>query len=527
MSKAQDLGKVSARGGFNLFWGVALSTIITSLGMIIVGRTLSVAEMGIVSVVLIGPNLIKTFRDLGIDQATIKFTAQYRAENKLAKVKQVLATEILFEIIMGLVLSVSSFLLSDLMAVLLERPEIAPLIQIASIIIFAEALLKASQVAFTGYEQMGFYSISMVIQSIVKTGLMVYLVMSGYGAYGATVGDTASYMVAGAVSIILVYLVLYSKFHEHKGSLEIYNTLKYMFKYGIPVSIAWTINGFLTQFYSFLLAIYSTDVIMGNYQVALSFAVIITFFVVPLNTILFPAFSKINAQTERETLKSVFKSSVKYATLIVIPATLAVMVLAEPATSTIFGEKYELTPLYLAVYVGIYLYTALGSLSAGNLINSQGRTEVNLKFTLITGGMGLSFSLLLVPQFGVMGLLFTYLIAGIPSTLLALWWIKKQYDASIDWGASAKIVLSSVVTALITYTILSQIEQANWIILIIGGIIFLAMYIVTAPILGAVNKKDIQYLKDMVKALGPLAPIINLPLVIAEQIANIFQKTND
>ena len=63
--------------------------------------------------------------------------------------------------------------------------------------------------------------------------------------------------------------------------------------------------------------------------------------------------------------------------------------------------------------------------------------------------MGLSFSLLLVPQFGVMGLLFTYLIAGIPSTLLALWWIKKHYDASIDWGASAKIVLASVVTALI------------------------------------------------------------------------------
>jgi PST family polysaccharide transporter len=481
--------------------------------------------MGIVSVALIGPNLIKSFRDLGIDQATIKYTAQYRAENKLAKVKQVLATEILFEVVIGLALSVSSFLLSDFMAVLLERPTIAPLIQIASIIIFAEALLKASQVAFTGYEQMGFYSISMVIQSTVKTGLMVFLVMSGYGPIGATIGDTASYMIAGSFSIILVYLVLYSKLHEHKGSLEIFSTLKYMAKYGIPVSIAWTINAFLTQFYSFLLAIYSTDVIMGNYQIALSFAVIVTFFVVPLNTILFPAFSKINAQTERETLKSVFKSSVKYATLIVIPATMAVMVLAEPATSTIFGEKYELTPLYLAMYVGIYFYTALGSLSAGNLINSQGRTEVNLKFTLITAAMGLSLSLLLVPPFGVIGLLVTYLIAGIPSTLLALWWIKKHYGASIDWGASAKIVLTSVVTSLITYVLLSQIEQANWITLIIGAIIFLAVYTVTAPILGAVDKKDIQYLKDMVSALGPLAPIVSIPLIIAEQVAKTFQKT--
>jgi len=99
---------------------------------------------------------------------------------------------------------------------------------------------------------------------------------------------------------------------------------------------------------------------------------------------------------------------VKYATLIVAPATFAVMALAQPAVSTLFGEKYELTPFYVVIYVSIYLYTAIGSLSTGNLINSQGRTEVNLKLTLITAAMGLSLSVLLVPAFGVMGLLATY-----------------------------------------------------------------------------------------------------------------------
>jgi O-antigen/teichoic acid export membrane protein len=271
---------------------------------------------------------------------------------------------------------------------------------------------------------------------------------------------------------------------------------------------------------------------MGNYQIALSFAVILTFFVVPLNTILFPAFSKINAQTEPETLKSVFKSSVKYAALIVIPTTGAIMALAKQATYTIFGEKYELTPLYLAIYVAIYLYTAFGSLSAGNIINSQGKTEVNLKLTLITAGLGLSFSLLLVPYFGVMGLLSTYLIAGIPSTLLALWWIKKNYSASIDWGASGKILLSSAITAVSTYTIISHIPLVNWIVLIIGATIFVAtifvvIYIITAPLLGAINKKDVQYLKEMTKALGPFGPIFRVPLAIAERITNIFQKTKE
>jgi peptidoglycan biosynthesis protein MviN/MurJ (putative lipid II flippase) len=139
--------------------------------------------------------------------------------------------------------------------------------------------------------------------------------------------------------------------------------------------------------------------------------------------------------------------------------------------------------------------------------------------------MGLSFSLLLVPLFGVMGLLITYLIAGIPSTLLALWWIKKNYDASIDWSSSAKILLTSVITALITYTIISKLQQANWIILIVGAIIFLMVYIVTAPLLRAVTKNDIQFLKEMVKTLDSLGSIISIPLIVAEKLANIFQRT--
>ena len=111
MSKARDLGKVSAKGGFNLFWGLAASSAISALGVIFVARILSPAEYGLLSIALIAPNLIKTFRDLGIDQATIKFTAQYRAENKLVKVKQVLAAETIFEVIAGLILSICSFVL--------------------------------------------------------------------------------------------------------------------------------------------------------------------------------------------------------------------------------------------------------------------------------------------------------------------------------------------------------------------------------------------------------------------------------
>ncbi|MEJ2281578.1 MAG: oligosaccharide flippase family protein [Candidatus Bathyarchaeota archaeon] len=523
MSKARDLGKVSARGGFNLFWGIAISSIVTAIGVLYIGRTLSPEELGIIAAVMIAPNLIKSFRDLGIDQATIKFTAQYRSENQIKKIKQVLAAECFFEIILGFILFVSSFIFSDVIANLLEHPRITPLIQIASLIVFAEALLKAAQSAFTGYERMGLHSSTLVIQSVFKTGIMILLVSSGLGSAGAIMGDTFSYVIAGSIGIITLYFTIYKNLKNQNG-LMIFKSIKYMIKYGLPVSIAWIINSFLTQFYQALIVIYSSLVLVGNYYIAVSFSVLVTFIVIPLTTILFPAFSKIDSQKENEIMKSVFKFSVKYSAFIVVPSTLAVMVLAQSAIYTLFGEQFEFTPLYVALYIVIYLYSAIGSLSVDNLIKSQGRTDINLKLTLITAAMGLSLSIILIPIFGVMGLLATYLIAGIPSTAIALWWVKKNFGVSIDWLSSAKILLASGIAALVTYLVINQLYLPNWINLILGTIIFFIVYLVATPILGALDKKDIQYLKETSKSFGSLSRILDIPLFIIEFVAKIFQK---
>ena len=50
MSKAIRMAKVSARGGFNLFWGLASSSIISALGVILVARFLSPSEYGLVAI---------------------------------------------------------------------------------------------------------------------------------------------------------------------------------------------------------------------------------------------------------------------------------------------------------------------------------------------------------------------------------------------------------------------------------------------------------------------------------------------
>ena len=110
------MAKVSAKGGFHLFWGIATSTIISAVGVVLVARLLSPSEYGIVTIALTAPNLIMIFRDWGVNAAMIKYVAQYNAENKPANVKSILAAGLVFELALGLSLSFISFLLSGFLA---------------------------------------------------------------------------------------------------------------------------------------------------------------------------------------------------------------------------------------------------------------------------------------------------------------------------------------------------------------------------------------------------------------------------
>ena len=527
MTKAIKMAKISARGGFHLFLGVALSSVISALGTILLVRLLTPDQYGLYAIALMPPTLIGLFRDWGINFAMIKHLAQYKSENKTANMKRVLASGLLFESILGTLLSITCFFLASFLAInVFNRPELQQSIGIASLTILAMGFFTAAQSAFTGFERMELSSLTMVIQSIFKSSIAPLLVFLGYGTLGAVLGHTTSFLISGILGISITYVIFYKHLHgEGDNENNLIATFKTMFRYGFPLSITTILGGFLLQFFNFMIAIYCTDFMIGNYQAAVRFTVLITFFTTPIATVLFPAFSKLNPEKEMKTLRTIFQSSVKYASLLTIPATAAIMVLSTPLVFTLFGEKYTHAPLFLTLYAISYLYTALGNLSLGNFLNGQGKTMVTMKLTLITLATGIPLSFLLIPRFGITGLIITTLVSGLPTLATGLWWIRKHFGVTVDWKSSTKILAASATAAIITQLVLSQLPTPDWISMIIGGTIFFGTYLIAAPLIRAVNTDDITNLKQMLSGLGPLSHLFNLPLNLIEKLTTTFQKT--
>jgi O-antigen/teichoic acid export membrane protein len=536
LGKAFGMARTSATGSFKLFIGVAISSILTAVSVVIVTNILGPNNWGVVAASLIYPTLISLFKDLGIHSAMVKYLAQYKSENKTSNLRSVMVAGLIFEIVMGALLTLITFLLADIMATRLAtanytQAEIKPLVEVAALTILADSFVKISQSTFVGLERMEFYSLVQILNSGIRCFLAPLLVILGYSFLGALQGQVIAQLSAGVIGLIIFFAVFSRTPPKGEmGDLNLRATLKIMLRFGLPLSVSAIASGFIPPFYRDLLTQSLVDYsgALGNFDVAVNFTVVITFFTVPITTVLLPAFSKLKSEEEQNILRTVFRSSVKYGALLTIPVTLMIIVLSEPLVLAVYGMKYAEAPFLLALYCIIFLYAGIGNLSLGNFLNGQGKTEITMRMALLSLGLGVLLGWLFIPQFGVVGLIVATTIAAFPSIVWGLWWIRKHFGATVDWKGSTKIFLASMIAAVVTYLLLSQFNVSSrieWLVEAFGGgVVFLVVYLVAAPLIRAVDKNDVRSLKGMLSGLGPFSYVFNIPLRIIEKLSNIFES---
>jgi len=517
------MGKVSATGGLKLFLGVSISTVIMAVGTVVLARLLSQDEYGMYSIALIPSLMINLFRDWGVNSAATRYIAQFRATNNEEDVRDIVVAGLVFETIAGLALSlVSVFLAIFIATTVFHRPESAPLISIVSVTTLSGAILTATQSIFVGYERMGLNSLTLICQAIAKIAISISLVLLGYGAFGAVIGYTFSFIVAGIVGIATVYFAVFKQLKRtKKNGSGMTKTLKMMLHYGVPFSISAVLSGFLVQFNNFAMVSNFTNLVIGNYQVTVNFSVILTFITLPISTVLFPAFAKLDPRNEKQLLGTVYASSVKYASVLLVPATMAMMVLSKPIVSTLFGDKWTYAPFFLTVYVISNLLIVLGSLSMNSLLAGLGETKMLMILNALTLILDIPLVLLLIPAFGILGMIVGALLAGLPSLFYGLFWAWRRYGVKADFKSSAKLLTASIIATLATYLLVNLLNVAEWAKLVAGLTAFFAVFILMAPALGAINQSDINNLRVMFSGLGLISKLLNIPLTIAEKIARI------
>lgn len=521
MEKAFEMGKTSATGSFQLLIGVATSTIIMAVGAILLGRLLTSDEYGLYGIALVPSTLIGLFSDWGVSSALTKYVASLRVSHREEEIHDFVIACLIFEVASGLVLSfLSLFLASFIASAILNKPESASYIAIVSVSIISGSILAASQAGFVSFERMGLNSFTLVCQAVVKAAAGPILIFLGYSVLGAVIGYTLSFIAAGIIGLATFYLLLIRPIRRKRTTKSsMTRALRTMLHFGVPLSIGSILGGVLAQIYAFMIIPLTSNAMYGNYVVSANFPVLLTSFTIPIATVLFPAFAKLDPHRENELIKNVFAASTKYTSILVAPATMVMMALSGPLIATLYGEKYVYAPFFLIISLVGTLIVVLGSISSVGLLSGLGETGMLMKQSIITIVIGIPLGLIMIPTFGILGLIIATTLAGVPSTSWILYWIWKHYGAKADFQSSSKILASSAIAATVAYPPTALLGNANWIKLIVGLALFLTVYMLGAPIIGAITVTDISNLRIMFSGLGAFSKIIDLPLKTAEKVA--------
>ncbi len=112
MTQATQMAQTTAKGSIHLLWGLLASTIISAVGTIFIARLLGPENYGLYTIAISAPILFSNFRDWGITTAIIKFSAQNNTQNQSGKIRGILLSSTIFEIVIGLILTLLAFILS-------------------------------------------------------------------------------------------------------------------------------------------------------------------------------------------------------------------------------------------------------------------------------------------------------------------------------------------------------------------------------------------------------------------------------
>ncbi|MCW4024992.1 MAG: flippase [Candidatus Bathyarchaeota archaeon] len=504
----------SARGSFFLFSGATLASIILAVSAILMGRFLGPELYGQYNLVLVVPMLLALLTDLGMNAGVTKFAASLRTEGKSERIPAIIKYSLIFRLAIGITVSIFSIVFANYFALLINRPDFVFFIQIASLSVVFQVFFTTANSAFVGLDQSEYSALNTTIRAVLTTILQVALVLFSFSVTGALIGFVGGFLIASIVGSAILF-IKFLKPNKRSIKRGIANEngrqiLLLLAKYGMPVYVSVVLVGFFPLYQQVILAFFTSDVAIGNFRAAYNFVALLTILSASLTTAFLPAFSKLES-ARPEVISTFFNKANKYTCLIVIPITISVIIFSGPIVNLIYGATYTSAALYLSLNCSVFLLAIIGSLTLMSVFNGIGKTRLTMNMTLINFVLLLVLSPPLAALYDVVGVIVAFLVSTIVASVYAAIVAIRQLKIKFSFGPDLRIYLISLLSAVPPLVLLVFLSLNFIAVLLIGGLMYLIIFITLMPIMGIVNEAEIESLEKVTGKL-PLVRFIARPL---------------
>jgi len=499
----RDTMAEAVRGSIFLMSGNLLSLAISSLNSIILARLLGPDKYGLYSLSLALFSLLAVLSDMGIPPFLIRTMALLRGDERA---KEVASFTMRISLLVSLLLSLIGVAIAELYSsYILRRPDLCNYVRLAVLAIPFVIVCNLSSSILLGLGMAERSSTIPLFQSTSKFLTSMILVLSGLSIFGAIFGHLSGYVVAAIASFLLI-----RGFLSKRAS----GSLSSLLSYSLPIHLSSMIAIAVNQYTTLLLSSF-TNFEIGNYYAAAAFSSVLGIMTSSISSSLLSTFSR----TLEGGIERMFKLSVKYSSLLMVPITISLIIFSADFVKIFFGDKYKLTAFYLSLLLLSYLPVGIGSLSIGPLLGSLGRTKIILIISLFGASIFLPLSYLLTNISGIAGIIIAQILSGLASTSLSLI-ILRDFRASIDLKSSMKVYVVSMLSAIPVIAVGHFLSSPLRIILLP---LYFLLYISLIPLI-LLERADLDFLREVLSQIKLIDKATNLILSYERKLMELFSR---
>ncbi len=227
------------------------------------------------------------------------------------------------------------------------------------------------------------------------------LLWAGWGAFGAGLAATLSFVVAGAVAVYWARRWFPQRPAGDPADEDGVGTRE-LIAYSVPTAMAGTVTVAMTWLDRLLVGFYMNETAVGWYQVAAQasglFAVVIGAF----TAIFAPMIAGLLEGGDREQLQELYRTATKWAVLAVVPGAVLCLGFSDVAVDAVFGADFAPAALPLAI-LGLGQLASVATGAVGFLLMMGGRQNLWLALSLLAVAADVVLNMALIPRYGLPG----------------------------------------------------------------------------------------------------------------------------
>lgn len=334
---------------------------------------------------------------VGLDNAVLRFTASNASQGRWEKIADLYRTGTLIAV--GTSASITMLVLLSapwISRVVFSEPTLTGPLRLMTFAILPFSLLTLQGEFLKGLKKIRDATLIQGLGVPLISLLLLVLIGDSLGLEGATV----AYMLATILVLVGSIVLWRMAMPRLNGMRESFDT-RLLVRTSLPLFWASSLTLVMTWTDTIMLGIWTDSVVVGIYGVAIRTALLTSFVLVAVNSILAPKIAVLSTQRDTEALLGLARNTAKFSVLISAPALLA-FVFAPQWILGLFGSGFETGASSLTILaVGQFVNVAAGSV--GPLLMMSGNERSLRTSVIVAAILNLLLNSILIPTVGMIG----------------------------------------------------------------------------------------------------------------------------